>query len=59
MKLTAEFFRIQLCFATWVASGTGMPLANAIMDYTNIFIRLGCGRRFDRKLPPGQTIFAA
>lgn len=51
MKLTAEFFRIQLSFATWVASGTGMPLANAIMDYTNIFIRLGCGRRFDRKLP--------
>lgn len=42
-----EFFELQLLFATKVAEVSGMPLAEAIGNYTNIFIRLGMGAHFN------------
>ncbi|WP_159077934.1 hypothetical protein [Dickeya sp. Secpp 1600] len=51
MLINQEFFEIQLHFAAYVASAKGIPLSNAIMDYTNIYIRLGLGRDFDTDNP--------
>lgn len=51
MQPGQEFFEIQLNFAAYVASVKGIPLSDAIMDYTNIYIRLGLGRDFDTNNP--------
>ncbi len=46
MLVTRDFFRMQLEFAAYITSVTDTSLGAAIMDYTNIYIRLGFGRDF-------------
>ena len=43
-----EFFELQLQFAAKVAEVIGMPLSEAVGNYTNIFVRLGMGPRFSQ-----------
>jgi len=51
MLVTRDFFRMQLEFAAYIASVTNASLGAAIMDYTNIYIRLRFGRDFDAANP--------
>jgi len=51
MLVTPDFFRMQLEFAAYITSVTDSSLGAAIMDYTNIYIRLGLGRDFDAGNP--------
>jgi hypothetical protein len=52
------FFDLQLRVADTVARVAGMPLARALLDYTNLYIRLGCGRAFDPAHPDWRTYLA-
>ena len=45
------FFDLQLHFAHKVAILSGLPLARALLDYTNLYIRFGLGRDFDPEHP--------
>ncbi|MEO8079441.1 MAG: hypothetical protein ABI641_02855 [Caldimonas sp.] len=47
-----EFFDLQWHVATRAAALAGVPLADALMDYTNLYARFGLGRDFDRAAPP-------
>ena len=40
------FFDLQLSFAERVVALSGLPLEQALLDYTNLYIRLGLGRDF-------------
>jgi hypothetical protein len=42
-----EFFDIQISLAERMQTLCGVPLASALLDYTNLYIRLGFGRGFD------------
>jgi hypothetical protein len=42
-----EFFDLQLEFAERVSALSGLPFARAVLEYTNLYIRFGCGRDFD------------
>lgn len=48
-----EFFDLQLLFARAASRCSGMPLAQALMEYTNLYIRFGLGRDFD----PGHPVW--
>lgn len=41
------FFDLQLRFARKVAALSGLPLADALLQYTNLYVRFGLGRDFD------------
>jgi hypothetical protein len=41
------FFDLQLTFAERVVALSGLPRERALLDYTNLYIRLGLGRAFD------------
>jgi hypothetical protein len=45
------FFDLQLHFAHKVTILSGLPLARALLDYTNLYIRFGLGRDFDPAHP--------
>jgi hypothetical protein len=45
--LSKEFFDLQLTFAERVHALSGIPLEHALLDYTNIYVRLGLGFAFD------------
>jgi hypothetical protein len=45
------FFDLQLQFANKVTVLSGLPLARALFEYTNLYIRFGLGRRFDPAHP--------
>lgn len=45
------FFDLQLQFARTVAILSGLPLARALLRYTNLYIRFGLGRDFDPAHP--------
>lgn len=51
MEFSKEFFDLQVRFARHVADLSGVPLASALLDYTNLYIRFGLGRGFDRHHP--------
>ncbi len=51
MRYRKEFFDLQLRFARRVAEIAGVPLERAVLDYTNIYIRLAIGRGFDAGHP--------
>jgi hypothetical protein len=53
-----DFFRLQLQFAQKVSALTGIPLAEAVGNYTNIYIRLAMGRVFDANNPDWQHYLA-
>ena len=42
---------LQVEFAQLVAERTGLPLARALIDYTNLYVRFGLGRAFDPAHP--------
>jgi hypothetical protein len=50
-----EFFGLQLHFAARAAALSGMPLARALLDCTNLYIRFGLGRDFDAADPTWQA----
>jgi hypothetical protein len=45
------FLDLQVQFAHKVAALSGLPLDRALLDYTNLYIRLGLGREFDPAHP--------
>jgi hypothetical protein len=52
------FFDLQLQFARKVAGLSGLPVARALLDYTNLYIRLGLGRGFDPAHPTWREYLA-
>lgn len=48
MIYARAFFDLQLQFAIVVSELSGRPLADALLEYTNFYIRFGLGREFDR-----------
>lgn len=51
MKYGKDFFDLQLRFARRVGEIAGLPLERAVLDYTNIYVRLAIGRGFDLAHP--------
>jgi hypothetical protein len=51
VAFSKEFFDLQIRFASRVAELSGMPLEHALLDYTNLYVRLGLGRAFDAAHP--------
>src|SRR5262245_49917479 len=45
------FFDLQLELAQTVSTLSGLPLARALLDYTNLYVRFGLGRDFDPAHP--------
>ena len=52
------FFDLQFTFAERVSTLSGIPLPSALLDYTNLYVRLGLGRNFDSKHNGWQTYLA-
>src|SRR5439155_12564861 len=48
------FFDLQLQFAHKVTRLSGLPLARALLEYTNLYARFGLGRDFDPAHPTWQ-----
>ncbi len=53
------FFALQIGFAGRVAAIRGLPLARALGEYTNLYVRLGCGDRLDPEEPRWRASVAA
>lgn len=51
MIYAKAFFDLQFQFAEKVAVLSGLPLAEALLKYTNFYVRFGLGRDFDRAHP--------
>ena len=51
MTYARAFFDLQLRFAETVSSLSGLPLAQTLLAYTNLYVRLGLGRDFDPAHP--------
>ncbi|MFC6973300.1 hypothetical protein [Paraburkholderia dipogonis] len=51
MRYSKEFFALQIRFARAVAALTDRPIGQVLLDYTNIYVRFGLGRAFDRDHP--------
>ncbi len=51
MKFSKGFFDLQIRFACQVAKLSGMALEQALLDYTNLYVRFGLGRDFDASHP--------
>lgn len=58
MTYSKPFFDLQVHFALRVAALSGMPLARALLDCTNLYIRFGLGRAFDAADPTWQAYLA-
>jgi hypothetical protein len=58
MLYAKAFFDLQLTFAERVVALSGLPLEPALLDYTNLYIRLGLGRLFDPAHPIWQEYLA-
>jgi hypothetical protein len=52
------FLDLQLQFAERVTTLSGLPLARALLEYTNLYIRFGLGRDFDPAHPTWQEYLA-
>jgi hypothetical protein len=52
------FFDLQLQFAHKVTLLSGLPLAQALLEYTNLYARLGLGRDFDPAHPTWREYLA-
>ncbi|MGF6933673.1 hypothetical protein OKW41_002812 [Paraburkholderia sp. UCT70] len=51
MQYSKEFFDLQIRFARTIAALSDMPIEQALLDYTNIYVRFGLGRAFDQGHP--------
>jgi hypothetical protein len=58
MSYAKAFFDLQLHFARRVAVLSGLPLARALLDYTNLYVRFGLGRDFDPDHPTWREYVA-
>lgn len=58
MPYVREFFDLQLLFARRVAELRGMPLNDALLDYTNLYVRFVADREFDRDNPVWSAYLA-
>lgn len=47
MAFARGFFDLQIAFAERVHTLSGMRFEKALLDYTNLYVRLGLGRDFD------------
>ena len=56
---TKSFFDLQLRFAHTVSALSGLPLARAILEYTNFYIRFGLGRDLGTILVAGVLALVA
>lgn len=54
MRLPKEFFHLQLRFAERIAHLLHMPLADALIEYSTLYMCLGLGRSFDPTHPVWQ-----
>ena len=53
-RYAKAFFDLQLDFAERVSALSGMPIAQALLEYTNLYIRFGLGRTVDEAHPMWQ-----
>lgn len=58
MIYAKAFFDLQLRFARKVAGLSGISLAQALLEYTNLYIRFGLGRDFDPAQPTWREYVA-
>lgn len=58
MRYAKAFFDLQLQFAHKVAALSGMSVAQALLEYTNLYIRFGLGRDFDPAQPTWREYVA-
>ena len=58
MRYGKSFFDLQLQFAQAVGRLSRLPLATAVLEYTNFYIRFGLGHGFDRAHPVWQEYLA-
>ena len=58
MIYAKAFFDLQFQFAQKAAALSGLPLADALLKYTNFYIRFGLGRDFDRAHPGWREYLA-
>lgn len=58
MTYAKAFFDLQLRFAHRVALLSGIPLAQALLEYTNLYVRFGLGRDFDPVHPTWREYLA-
>ena len=58
MIYARAFFDLQLRFAEKVTVLSGLPLARALLEYTNLYIRFGLGHGFDPAHPGWQEYLA-
>ena len=58
MTYAKAFFDLQLQFANRVIAVSGLPLASALFEYTNLYVRFGLGRAFDPDHPTWQEYVA-
>jgi len=49
-----EFFELQVEFARTASRLAGIAFAQALLDYTNLYVRFGLGREFDAEHPVWQ-----
>ena len=58
MIYARAFFELQLAFAQKVTTLSALPLSQALLEYTNLYIRFGLGRAFDAAHPTWQQYLA-
>jgi hypothetical protein len=51
MVFVKGFFDLQFTFAEKVRALTGIPMGQALFEYTNFYVRFGFGRDFNRRQP--------
>lgn len=51
MSYAQTFFDLQWRFAEKVVALRGIPISQALLEYTNLYIRFGCGRDFEQDNP--------
>jgi hypothetical protein len=52
------FLELQLTFAEHVSSSLGIPLQQALLEYTNLYVRLGLGRDLEPTQPAWKAYVA-
>jgi hypothetical protein len=54
MTYSEQFFNLQIHFARKVAQLSGVPITQALLEYTNLYVRFGLGRDFNAEDPVWQ-----
>jgi hypothetical protein len=58
MHFGRDFFELQLRFAQGVSALSGLPLEQALLDYTNLYVRFALDRDFDPANPVWRDYLA-